>query len=260
MKFDNCYSSDIHVLAKEIKRETYELDKLNVNPYSYVSPSAYDTAWLAMIEDLNDVNAKKPMFPGCLDWILSNQNALEGLWGNHGDDNGDETLSSTLACVVALRKWNTGSLHVHKGKRYIENSTERVIRKYNNPNKDSCPRWLVLMFTGLLELAQQLGIHFLFSTRVKQMINNLFFQRQKIFHREKLVDGRCNRQPLLAYLEVLPSTLYAENQEDIIEKLDDLDGSLFQSPSATAAAFILSRNTNCLAYLQSLVQRCPNGD
>lgn len=80
-----------------------------------------------------------------------------------------------------------------------------------------------------------------------------------LLFRELLLDGRCNGQPLLAYLEVFPLTLYAEYKEDIIGKLDDLDGSLFQSPSATAAAFMLSRSTRCLAYLQSLVQRCPHG-
>lgn len=73
------------------------------------------------------------------------------------------------------------------------------------------------------------------------------------------MDGRNNQQSLLAYLEVLPSTLYDENQEDIVEKLGDSDGSLFQSPSATAAAYMLSGNTKCLVYLKSLVQRCPHG-
>lgn len=73
------------------------------------------------------------------------------------------------------------------------------------------------------------------------------------------MDDSYNRQSLLAYLEVLPSTFYAKNKENIIEKLGDFDGSLFQSPSATAAAFMLSGNTKCLAYLQSLVQRCPHG-
>lgn len=70
----------------------------------------------------------------------------------------------------------------------------------------------------------------------------------------------CNHKPLLAYLEVLPSTLYVENLEDIIAKrVDSIDGSLFQSPSATASAFMLTRNAKCLAYLQNLIQRCPNG-
>ncbi|XP_010418061.1 PREDICTED: (E,E)-geranyllinalool synthase-like isoform X2 [Camelina sativa] len=257
MKFKSHFTSDLYFIAEEIKRDTFELDNFNTNPYSFVSPSAYDTAWLAMIEDDDTL---QPMFQGYVDWILNNQNVIEGLWGRLGDENGDETLTSTLACVVALRKWNIGSLHVHKGKRYIERSMESIIGKYTNPNmKGSCPRWLVLMFTGLLEIAEQLGLRFLFSTRAKRMINNLLFQRKKILQREKLVDDRHNQQSLLAYLEVLPSTLYAKNQKDIIQKLGDSDGSLFQSPSATAAAYMLSRNTQCLAYLKSLVQRCPDG-
>lgn len=79
------------------------------------------------------------------------------------------------------------------------------------------------------------------------------------FCRENLVDD-CNHKPLLAYLEALPSKLYVENHEEtIVKSLDSSDGSLFQSPSATASAFMLTRNTKCQAYLQNLVQRCPNG-
>lgn len=115
MKFENCSSSDLYVLAEEIKKETFELDTFSINPYSFVCASAYDTAWLAMIEDLCGVNTQQPLFRGCIDWILSNQNVVEGLWGNHGDENEGETLTSTLACVVALRKWNIGSLHISKG-------------------------------------------------------------------------------------------------------------------------------------------------
>ncbi|GJU10744.1 retrotransposon protein, putative, ty1-copia subclass, partial [Tanacetum coccineum] len=37
------------------------------------------------------------------------------------------------------------------------------------------------------------------------------------------------------------------------------DGSLFQSPSATAQAYISTRNHKCHEYLVSLVQKCPDG-
>ncbi|CAK8541576.1 unnamed protein product [Lathyrus sativus] len=60
--------------------------------------------------------------------------------------------------------------------------------------------------------------------------------------------------PLLAYLEALPSTYVDE--KDICKNLS-LDGSLFQSTSATAKAFMNYGNKKCLAYLQSLSQRCP---
>lgn len=63
--------------------------------------------------------------------------------------------------------------------------------------------------------------------------------------------------PLMSYLEALtPSDNITE--DDIIRNLSE-DGSLFQSPSATARAFMLTGNQKCLAYLQSLVQNCGNG-
>ncbi|XP_019085664.1 PREDICTED: (E,E)-geranyllinalool synthase-like, partial [Camelina sativa] len=243
-----------------------------LDPYSFVSPSAYDTAWLSMIEEDNNVgdDELKPMFQDCLDWIMCNQNAREGFWGNSGGytqmadaeaEDGEEDmyiLTSTLACVVALHKWNIGYFHLHKGARFIERSTEMIIGKQIHEN-GSYPRWFVIKFTGILELAQQLGLHFVFSSRCVKMIKEMFYQRQEILKREKLV-GDCNHKPLLAYLEALALKLYVENHEDtIVKSLDNIDGSLFQSPSATASAFMITRNAKCLAYLQNLVQRCPNG-
>ncbi|XP_024005035.1 (E,E)-geranyllinalool synthase isoform X2 [Eutrema salsugineum] len=268
--YSSSSSDDLHDLVNEIKREV-QLSNINLDPYSFVSPSAYDAAWLSMIEEDNDVGdgELRPMFGECLDWIMCNQNAGEGFWGNSGGytpvaDAGDKdeedlyTLASTLACVVALHKWNIGCLHLHAGKRYIERRTEMIIRKYSNED-GSYPRWFVIKFTGIIELAQQLGLHFVFSSRCIEMIKDVFYERQDILKRENLVDD-CNHSPLLAYLEILPSTLYVENLEDIIIKsLGNIDGSLFQSPSATASAFMLTRNPKCLAYLQNVVQRCPNG-
>lgn len=74
--------------------------------------------------------------------------------------------------------------------------------------------------------------------------------------RERLVES-CHYPPLLSYLEVLPSSYYIDN-EDITKHFCE-DGSLFQSPSATAFAFMVTGNKQCLSYLESLVQRCPNG-
>ena len=51
---------------------------------------------------------------------------------------------------------------------------------------------------------------------------------------------------------------YAVTEEVILSNLS-VDGSLFQSPSATAKAFMATGELKCLAYLQSLAQRCPNG-
>ena len=73
--------------------------------------------------------------------------------------------------------------------------------------------------------------------------------------REELV-GSLRYPPLLSYLEALPPS-YAR-EEDICSNLSS-DGSLFQSPSASAKAFMATGKQECLTYLQSLAQRCPNG-
>lgn len=75
-------------------------------------------------------------------------------------------------------------------------------------------------------------------------------------NREELVGKHCF-PPLLSYLEALPPT-YTISEEDIRSNISD-DGSVFQSPSATAKAFMATGKIECLAYLQSLIQRCPDG-
>ncbi|GKA76902.1 geranyllinalool synthase [Tanacetum coccineum] len=64
--------------------------------------------------------------------------------------------------------------------------------------------------------------------------------------------------PLLAYLETFQFTMHNVGQQTIVKHLSE-DGSLFQSPSATAQAYISTRNHKCLEYLMSLVHKCPNG-
>lgn len=41
--------------------------------------------------------------------------------------------------------------------------------------------------------------------------------------------------------------------------VNEEDVSLFQSPTATAQAFMSTRDKKCLEYLISIVQKCPNG-
>lgn len=86
----------------------------NVDLYSFVCPSAYDTAWLAMIPDSQ--YPSQPMFKSFLDWLLNNQKP-EGFWGE-SDTYGKPTIESlpaTLVSMVALKKWNTGSSMIEKG-------------------------------------------------------------------------------------------------------------------------------------------------
>lgn len=82
-------------------------------------PSPYDTAWVAMVPARRG-SPGVPRFPWCIDWIMENQRA-DGSWGlkqlGLGDDPflAKDALSSTLACVLALRTWGTGDEHARRG-------------------------------------------------------------------------------------------------------------------------------------------------
>ncbi|KAK1284271.1 hypothetical protein QJS10_CPB21g01599 [Acorus calamus] len=67
------------------------------------SISAYDTAWVSMIEDVNGNGT--PQFPSSLRWIVDHQ-LPDGSWGDRDYFLVYDRLLNTLACVVALKTWN----------------------------------------------------------------------------------------------------------------------------------------------------------
>lgn len=103
--------ASIKALVNKIKQKMFSN---KVDLHSIVSPSAYDTAWLAMIPDSK--NRDNPMFKSCLNWVLNNQNE-QGFWGDSGFDDVPtiDTLPATLACMVALSTWNVGAKNIEKG-------------------------------------------------------------------------------------------------------------------------------------------------
>ncbi|KAL5579371.1 hypothetical protein UlMin_011813 [Ulmus minor] len=241
--------SNIQAQIKAIK-ETIFSDE--TDPYLLVSPCAYETAWLSMVPDSHQPS--KPMFKNCLNWILINQNK-QGFWGNF-DSQGNPTIESlvaTLACILALNRWSVGTLMIEKGLAFIHSSQAEKLLRQVLIIKDNCPVWFAIVFPAMIELLQKAD----FKIELKKLlVSNVFHKRQLILEREQLVDDH-HYPPLLSYLEALPSS--DKIDEEVIFKQLSGDGSLFQSPSATASAFMSTRNKKCLNYLQSLAQRCPNG-
>lgn len=91
-----------------------KIRKRITNGKAEMSPSAYDTAWVAMVPSRE--YSERPGFPQCLDWIMENQNP-DGSWGlNPGHPFlVKDSLSCTLACLLALHKWNLGSPQLQRG-------------------------------------------------------------------------------------------------------------------------------------------------
>ncbi|PIN19742.1 Alpha-farnesene synthase [Handroanthus impetiginosus] len=244
--------SSIQSLVSEIKKDIFFENAI------MVSPSAYDTAWLAMIPEQkngSNNNNNGPMFRSCLNWIVENQKE-GGFWGetNEEDLPTIDTLPATLACLLALDKWNVGHRHIQNGLQFIYSKAE-ILLKINYQN---LPRWFVLVFPAMIELAEEAGLDLVFPTGLRAVIANIFVKRQQILEMEELVEESRYFPPLISYMEALPSTYDFDTQETVKQYLSS-DGSLFQSPSATAQAFMATGNVRCLNFLRSLVQKFPSG-
>ncbi|KAJ4849671.1 hypothetical protein Tsubulata_019869 [Turnera subulata] len=249
--------SSIQSLVKEIKKDMF----MGKGPYSsLIAPSPYDTAWLALLRD--PVKPSDPMFKNCLTWVLNSQKE-EGFWGEY-DGHGmpsAECLLATVACMIALKKWNVGEELVHKGLAFIQANAEQLL---GDVYRSSCPRWFAIVFPGMIELARINDLHIAFPDRVKTVIMEIFCSRQEILKRYNsnvLIVERTSWRSIIirhCYRILKHCLLYNVNPEVITQHLDK-DGSLFQSPSATASAFMATRNKACLEYLKSLVQASPTG-
>ncbi|XP_073154167.1 S-linalool synthase-like [Henckelia pumila] len=251
----------VESLVSEVQKELFSENYIKMQ--SFVSPSAYDTAWLAMIPAEN-LKYQSPLFESCLNWVIANQNE-GGFWGHLIPT--IDALPATLVCMVALKKWNRGLTNINQGLAFMESKTaeEILLKVYENQN---LPRWFVLVFPAAIELAEAAALGVVFPQSLRAPIADIFFKRRQIVLEienklalERSESGLYHHLPLLSYLEALPmssSTSHDFGEEEIIKRLDS-DGSLFRSPSATARAFMTTYNVNCLTYLESLVQNFPDG-
>ncbi|CAD5168408.1 unnamed protein product, partial [Musa acuminata subsp. malaccensis] len=94
---------------------------------SFLPPSAYETAWVAMIPCPH--RPSRPMFPKCLNWILRNQRE-DGFWGEcrHAMD----SLTATIACLVALKTWKVGNANVEQGLRFLNENMEKLLTEHHD--------------------------------------------------------------------------------------------------------------------------------
>ncbi|KAJ8531562.1 hypothetical protein K7X08_026996 [Anisodus acutangulus] len=233
---DSSSFSSIEYLVNEIKKELFSNQDFNT---FVTQTSAYDTAWLAMIP-YNNQEANGPMFESCLNWILSNQNE-QGFWGESNGENLPTiySLPTTLACMVALKKWNVGESHIRKGLKFIHANVGTLVKE----NSQRFPPWFTIVFPSMLQLAKAQGLEIIVVNGSNRLSSDVFLKKKALLERLSYSDN------------------YIANEEDevLIQLCEEDHGSLFQSPSATAQAFMATGNKKCLQYLMSIVQKCPNG-
>ncbi|KAJ0970091.1 hypothetical protein J5N97_022968 [Dioscorea zingiberensis] len=78
-----------------------------------ISISAYDTAWVALVQDIHGSGA--PQFPSSLQWIVKNQ-LSDGSWGDEYIFSAHDRMINTLACVIALKSWSICTESCDRGK------------------------------------------------------------------------------------------------------------------------------------------------
>nr|QWD59169.1 ent-13-epi-sandaracopimaradie [Aconitum carmichaelii] len=219
------------------------LNKVDLSVSSYDTAwvaSSYDTAWVAMVP--SHTSPESPYFPECVNWLLENQ-LPDGSWGLP-DGNPflvKDTLLSTLASILALKKWNIGEEHVNKGLHFITSNFSSIANE-----KQHNPIGFDIIFPGMIEYAQEMGINFHLGPTT---LNYILQKRDSELNR----GSKNNHEGRKLYLAYIAEGLGKSQDWKSIMKYQRKNGSLFNSPSTTAAALAHLQDINCLNYLHSIL-------
>ncbi|KAJ7950513.1 Copalyl diphosphate synthase [Quillaja saponaria] len=210
-----------------------------------VKESAYDTAWVALVEDVN--GSDSPQFPSCLEWIANNQNP-DGSWGDRQVFLSYDRILNTLACVIALTRWNVHPDKCEKGMAFFNQN----ISKLKTENPENMLAGFEISFPALLEKARSLNIEI--QDQHSSVLDDIFAQR----------DIKLKRIPM-ELLHQVPTTLLLslEGIPDLdwekLLKLQSFDGSFFFALASSAFAFIQTKDEKVLSYLNGVVQKYKGG-
>ncbi|XP_011014299.1 PREDICTED: ent-kaur-16-ene synthase, chloroplastic [Populus euphratica] len=210
-----------------------------------LSVSSYDTAWVAMVP--SPYCPETPRFPECTKWILDNQLG-DGSWSlpHRHPLLVKDALSSTLACILALKRWGIGEEQINKGLRFIELNSASV-----TDNEQHKPIGFDIIFPGMIEYAKDLDLNLPF----KPTDINFMLHRRAL---ELTSGGGKNLEGRRAYLAYVSEGIGKLQDWEMAMKYQRKNGSLFNSPSTTAAAFIHIQDAECLRYIRSLLQKFGN--
>ncbi|KAJ8748366.1 hypothetical protein K2173_003003 [Erythroxylum novogranatense] len=231
-------------LWNEINRRVETIKKmLSSMEDGEISVSAYDTAWVALVEDLNGSGC--PQFPSALQWIIDNQ-LSDGSWGDGDMFEAHDRILNTLGCVIALKTWNVHPDKVEKGLAFFKNN----LHELEDEDPAHMPIGFEVTFPSLLEIARKLDIDISDAPILKEICN-----------RKNIKLSRIPKE----ILHKVPTTLLhsLEGMQDLdwekLLKLQCEDGSFLFSPASSAYALQQTKDEKCLAYLNKAVQKHKGG-
>ncbi|KAF7153433.1 hypothetical protein RHSIM_Rhsim01G0274300 [Rhododendron simsii] len=211
-----------------------------------ISVSAYDTAWVALLEDRE--GSGSPQFPSSLQWIANNQHQ-DGSWGDSSIFEAHDRIINTLVCVIALKSWNIHPDKSEKGLSFIKEN----INKLEDEDAEHMPIGFEVAFPSLIERARKLDI---------QVPDDSDPILQEIYARRNLKLTRIPKDIMhkvaTTLLHSLEGLIHGLEWEKLL-KLQCPDGSFLFSPSSTAFALMETKDDNCLRYLTTAVQKFNGG-
>nr|WCR39977.1 terpene synthase class II [Dracocephalum officinale] len=224
-------------VAERIRRMLQNMDD------GEISVSPYDTAWVALVEDIG--GSGRPQFPTSLEWISDNQ-LSDGSWGDRKFVIYDRILN-TLACVVALTAWK---MHPHKcnqGLRFIRENIEKL----ESEDEEHMPVGFEVALPSLMDRATKLGIEIPNNSKI---MKNIYAKRD--LKLRNIPMDLLHKKPtsLLFSLEGMKGLDW-----DKLLKVRESDGSFLTSPSSTAYALHHTKDELCLQYLLRTVKRFNGG-
>lgn len=213
-----------------------------------MSPSAYDTAWVARLRDPGD--RRRLLFPEAVAWLLAHQHA-DGAWGSRVETLHDRCIS-TLNCVVTLSELAAeGLLDGSDVRLRVSNAVAYLWRRAPDLQRDRYETvGFELLFPPLLDRARRLGIklpypEFDWVRRLREEKLQLvppamiYSRSTTLVHSLEFLAGTADLGALAA--------LQAEN------------GSFGNSPSATAYVLGQTSNAAALAYLCESMEATSGG-
>ncbi|MCL7021881.1 hypothetical protein MKW94_011434 [Papaver nudicaule] len=232
---------------KNVVKEQVKLIKLRLSEMNdgEISISAYDTAWVALVEDIYESGS--PQFPSSLCWIIENQ-LSDGSWGDQHIFSAHDRIINTLACVIALKAWNTCPSMRKKGLLFIKQN----MCKLDDANTVHMPIGFEVVFPSLIEIARSLDIDF--PDEDSPALKDIYAKRNL----------KLTRIPK-EMMHVVPTTLLhsLEGMTDLdwekLLKLQCADGSFLFSPASTAFHIWVVDRLDRLGisrYFQSEIKDC----
>ncbi|XP_054816671.1 ent-copalyl diphosphate synthase 5-like [Prosopis cineraria] len=209
-----------------------------------ISASAYHTALMALVEDVNGSGA--PQFPESLQWIIDNQ-LPDGSWGDADIFVAYDRLLCTLASVIALTHYN---VHPHKARKGLE-FFKKNVKCLETENREHMTCGFEVILPTLLQWAKTLNVD----------LPDDFPALQEIFARR---DAKLKRIPMEALHSVPTTLLFSLEaipglQWKKLRRVRSKDGSYLFCPSSTAFAFTQSKDPHCLNYLNNVAHNFING-